>query len=117
MNRKLSRAMKMARKAVGLTQAELGERLNLKGATISSWENNNSDPDIDEFVKYCEICNVDFRELLNEAYGNPSDSKRAIDCTADEIEMIRKFRILDTRAQRVILRNLNAEYADITKVP
>lgn len=115
MNEKVQELMRAARKNSKLKQTEIAMKLNVKSSTISNWENGVSDPDIDSFVKYCRICGVDFVEILNAAYGETTESRQPIECTADEIEMIRKFRCLDRRGKRNVLRNLNAEYEDVSK--
>lgn len=111
MNKIAQELMKAARKNSKLKQSEIAMRMEVKNSTISNWENGVSDPDIDSFVEYCGICGVDFIDILKAAYGDPTEM-RTIECTADEIEMIRKFRSLDRRGQRNVLRNLSAEYED-----
>lgn len=113
---KLINLMRTAREKKGLNQKDISKQLNIHSTTISSWERGNSEFSIDEFMKYCEICGVSGTDLLKEVYGDPTEPLQTIECTAGEADMIRKFRYLDGRAQRVILRNLEAEYLDAQKI-
>ena len=51
------------RKDLGLTQTELGERLNLKKTTIASWEQGLSSPDIDTIAILLKMFDMDFYEF------------------------------------------------------
>lgn len=49
--------LKNMRLSAGLSQKELGKKLNLADTTISSYERENSQPDFDTILKIAEICN------------------------------------------------------------
>lgn len=112
MNDKARALMRQARERAGLKQLDVANKMGVRNATVSSWETGKTDIGIDEFVQYCQICGADFKEMLTVAYGDPTEPRQQIECTAAEVDLIRKFRFLDKRAQKVILRNLNAEYED-----
>ena len=81
MNKQLAALMKEARKKKGLTQKAVAEELtkvvkDIKHNSVSNWENANSTPNIDQFVKYCQICGADFAEMLNKVYGDPEKTRR-----------------------------------------
>lgn len=115
MNPTLRNLIKEVRKKKGLKQKDIAKQMGVKDNTISNWENGVSEPSIDDFVALCKICEVDFKSLLAKAYGEAVEPRHSIECTGEEADMIRKFRFLDRRAQKVILRNLNAEYEDAEK--
>ena len=48
--------LKNMRLTAGLSQKELGEKLNLADTTISSYERENSQPDFDTISKISKIC-------------------------------------------------------------
>lgn len=52
------------RKAKGLTQEELGEKVNISSQAVSKWENDISSPDISILVKLANILGVTLDELL-----------------------------------------------------
>lgn len=49
------------RLSAGLSQKDLGKKLNLADTTISSYERENSQPDFDTIVKIADICGYEFR--------------------------------------------------------
>lgn len=112
MNKELVRKMRSAREKAGLNQKDVGDELGLTDKTVSSWETGRSEPSIDEFVAYCRIVGADYAELLREAYGDPTAEKQTVDLTADETELIRKYRSLDSKAKRRIMRAVHGEYED-----
>ena len=48
--------LKNMRLTAGLSQKELGKRLNLADTTISSYERENSQPDFDIILRISKIC-------------------------------------------------------------
>ncbi|MBR6737652.1 MAG: helix-turn-helix transcriptional regulator [Clostridia bacterium] len=53
------------RKKAGLTQSELGEKLNVTPQAVSKWENGLSEPDVETFKKMSKLFNVSLDYLLN----------------------------------------------------
>ncbi len=53
--------LKNMRLSAGLSQKDLGKKLNLADTTISSYERENSQPDFDTIVKIANICGYEFR--------------------------------------------------------
>lgn len=51
--------IRAARKAAGLTQKQLAEKLNVKNTTISNWEKNLSRPDPDDIENLCWVLGVE----------------------------------------------------------
>ena len=60
--------LKNMRLTAGLSQKELGEKLKLADTTISSYERENSQEDIDTILKIANICN--FKLLLRDENNN-----------------------------------------------
>ena len=54
------------RKKEGLSQEELGEKLNVTRQTISKWELGQSKPDTDKLKEICNLFNVDMNTLVDE---------------------------------------------------
>ncbi len=61
------------RKAQGLTQEELGDKVNISSQAVSKWENDLSAPDISILVKLSNILGVSLDVLLGneEEKDNP----------------------------------------------
>ena len=52
------------RKAKGLSQEEVAEKLDVTRQTVSKWETNQSTPDFDKIVPLCELFEISTDELL-----------------------------------------------------
>jgi transcriptional regulator with XRE-family HTH domain len=52
------------RKSKGLTQTELGAKLNITAQAVSKWENDLSEPDLDSIKKMCGIFGVSVDTFL-----------------------------------------------------
>lgn len=57
--------IKEQRKAQGLTQGELAERLRVSEKTISKWECGNGFPDTTLMLPLCEVLKISANELLS----------------------------------------------------
>ena len=58
--------LKEARKNAGLTQAELGKKLGVTGATVSTWEKGNTEPKVGVLSDISNILDVPVIHLLDE---------------------------------------------------
>jgi DNA-binding XRE family transcriptional regulator len=58
--------LKEARKNAGLTQAELGKKLGVTGATVSNWEKGNTEPKVGVLRDISNILDVPVIQLLDE---------------------------------------------------
>lgn len=63
------------RNANKMTQAQLGEKLNVTSQAVSKWENGLSEPDIESIRKICEIFNITFDEFFG-AESRTAESKQ-----------------------------------------
>ena len=52
------------RAANKMTQAQLGEQLNVTSQAVSKWEKGLSEPDIESITKICQIFNISFDEFF-----------------------------------------------------
>ena len=60
----LGENIKKARKAAGVTQKELAERLQVYPKDISRWENGGRTPSVPAFAKICRELNASADEIL-----------------------------------------------------
>lgn len=74
---KLSIAKNIAalRKASGMTQFELAEKLNYSDKAVSKWERGESIPDISVLKSIADLFSVSVDYLLSEAWALPSQKK------------------------------------------
>ncbi len=62
---KIGRFIAESRKAVGLTQAQLAEKLNVTDRAVSKWETGRSMPDASLMLQLCDILGVTVNDLLS----------------------------------------------------
>ncbi|MDO4439182.1 MAG: helix-turn-helix transcriptional regulator [Eubacteriales bacterium] len=60
----LGENIKLARKAAGLTQTELGEKIGVSQREISRWEINKIVPNVLIFAEICKALNASSDEIL-----------------------------------------------------
>ena len=60
------------RKKQGLTQEQLGKKLNVSYQAISKWENNLSEPDLETIEKLTEVFGISMSEFFDMA-KNPEN--------------------------------------------
>lgn len=70
----LGKKLSSYRKLAGLTQQQLGERLNLSAQAISKWENDLAEPDLSALRTLADLYKVSIDELLDLESGFPDMS-------------------------------------------
>ena len=63
-NRKIGKNLACYRKAVGLTQAELAEKINYSDKSVSKWESGNGVPDVYILMQIAELFGITVNDLL-----------------------------------------------------
>ena len=67
------------RKKQGLSQEELGNKLNVTRQTISKWELGQTTPEMDKLVEISKMFNISVDELINETTDTTSKTVRIED--------------------------------------
>ena len=70
------------RKMLGITQQQLGERLNLSPQAISKWENDLAEPDLATLKMLAELYKVSIDELLDVITVQSQNQNTAFDADA-----------------------------------
>ena len=100
----LSKRLKELRINSGLTQRELGERVNVTKVSICCYENGTRTPTLDTLTKLGKVLDVDVDYLLG--YDSPvkekGKSKKVINMAKEEIEFITEIRKLENIHQAII---------------
>lgn len=65
------------RKAAGLSQEEVAEKLELTRQTVSKWETGQSSPDLDKVLPLCDLYHITPDELLHEGGSDEADELKA----------------------------------------
>jgi len=56
--------IRLLRKAVGMSQAKLADKLYVTPQAVSRWENNETEPDLETLQKLADIFNVSVEEII-----------------------------------------------------
>ena len=83
------RLMKL-RKAAGLSQEEVAEKLELTRQTVSKWETGQSSPDLDKVLPLCDLYHITPDELLHDGGSDEADELKAKKDAARAEELLEK---------------------------
>ena len=72
-NRKIADNLIRCRKAAGMTQAEVAEKINYSDKSVSKWESGNGIPDVYTLMQLAELFHVTLNELVGEKITVPTD--------------------------------------------
>lgn len=78
--KKIGEYIQLKRKAIGITQQDLGDKLGVTSKAVSKWECGVALPDVSLFKDLSEILNIEIEELLNGEDNKeiPVDKKKNI---------------------------------------
>jgi len=96
----IAQKFKSLRRAAGLTQLQVAERLGIKQQTVASWERAQSQPDANTLFTLCSL----YGTTVDRAFGFSEES-----FNDDEVSIIKKYRSCrpDSReAVRLILNRI-----------
>ena len=80
----LCEKLTQARKAAGLTQADVAAKLNVSRQAVSRWESGQSKPSTEKLLALGELYGVSINRLLN----TENTEKPAVETTSDESEAV-----------------------------
>ncbi len=67
------------RKKAGLSQEELGNKLNVTRQSVSLWENNQAQPSLENLIALSKIFNISISELCGENYKMKNEFNNEIE--------------------------------------
>lgn len=73
---KIGQYIQQLRKTAGMTQKELGEKLNVSFQAVSKWENGETLPDTGILLDLCDLLNTTADKLLNGGSFVGTERKR-----------------------------------------
>ena len=82
------------RKFNNLNQEEIAKKLNLTRSTVSDWENERSEPSVNQLVSIATAfsCSVDYLLGLEDDFGNIVIAGESDGLTEEEKELIKCYR-------------------------
>ena len=78
------------RKAAGLSQEEVADKLEVTRQTVSKWETGQSSPDLDKVLPLCDLYHITPDELLHEGGSEEADELKAQKDAARAEELLEK---------------------------
>lgn len=109
MNQYIINKLKEGRLNKNLKQSDVTKLTGIKNTTLSNYENGNTEPDMDTFLRLCELYDLDYAEILGEAYGYKIPALN-FDIKKSDISRIEKYHKLDPHGKEVIDFLLDREY-------
>ena len=61
------------RKALGMTQAQVAEKLGMSNKSVSKWERGICLPDVSVYMALCEILGISLNEFIAGEKSDPGD--------------------------------------------
>lgn len=121
--KKVGNQIASLRKSKGLTQSELGERLNISYQAVSKWERAESMPDISILVELATVLETTTDNILNGgnallSYGRKvtvKETKEALNCFARIGELLGKDNVFYIGAIEGINNKMNIDFEDYAK--
>jgi transcriptional regulator with XRE-family HTH domain len=89
------------RKALGMTQKQLAEKLNMSDKSVSKWERGICLPDVSVYMELCEILGISINEFLA---GEDIDAENVEKKSEDNIIQVTK----DSKKKQKNLKNILA---------
>ena len=74
------------RKALGITQAEIADKMHVKRQTVSSWESGAALPDIEKVAELADLLNVSCDYLLKDTAGG-AVSRMLLELTGKKVKL------------------------------
>ena len=102
----VGKRIKEARIALGMTQRELADLINVTPGAIGNYESEKSHPKEPVLFALLDALKVDANYLFQDSYKNNS-----ITCTAAELLHIKKYRAIDDYGKEMVDLVLDKEYS------
>ena len=101
MNEYLVSQLRKGRLDKGLKQSDVSKETGIKNTTLSNYENGVTEPDMDTFLTLCELYELDFVSLMEEAYGIKVPGKN-FHIKPSEMELLEKYNALDEHGKEMV---------------
>lgn len=109
MNKYLVEKLKEGRLSKGLKQSDVTKLTGIKNTTLSNYENGNTEPDMDTFLRLCDLYDLNYSEIISEAYGYRIPGLD-FDVRSSDIALLKKYHILDDHGREMVDIVLDKEH-------
>lgn len=93
-NQKIGQSIAKHRKVIGMTQAELAERLDLSLDAVSRLERGNIGLSVVRLFELAEIFSCETTDLLDEASHRPRDMARQLEGLLTRVDDIHRLKLV-----------------------
>jgi transcriptional regulator with XRE-family HTH domain len=109
----VGKRLRTARRAAGLTQKQLADRLEVESITVSRWERGVTSPSLPRLRRIAEITQTTVGDLVNTASASASASAHELEIAALREELAETRELVD-RVARALERLAPAARDDRT---
>lgn len=102
--------LKELREQMNLTQQAVAKKLHISRQAVGLYENEQRAMPPAIMLKIADYYNVSLDELFGRVH---SKELPQLNLTVDELDIIKKYRALDERGKKAVLRNVDGEYQNI----
>ena len=100
------------RKTCGLTQKEVADAVDVAEATVSRWESGHiSNMRRGRIEKLAKVLRVSPLVITERSGDSCADSSSSPVLSAEELDILRKYRFVDSDGKKVVSATLNAVYS------
>lgn len=104
-SQKIGQSIAKHRKMIGMTQAELAERLDLSLDAVSRLERGNIGLSVVRLFELAEIFSCETIDLLAEGSHRPRDMSKKIEQLLDQVGSVERLKLLSILEQMVEMLN------------
>lgn len=102
--------LKQLRERDHVTQQQLAAAVGVSQQSINKYENHNIEPDIETLIAIADFFHTSVDYLVGHPFASDESADR-IQLTKDEMDVLRKYRVLSPREKESIRLILN-NYSD-----
>lgn len=106
--KEIGKTLKELREKANLTQKQAYEYIGVAQSTFSSWETGKAEPPTETLLKLCQLYKVD--DILSAFGYDGYNEDGSLSLNMYEVDMIEKYRTLDTYGKDAVDSVLDIEY-------
>lgn len=108
MKKDFAETLKEMRIRAGYSQKDVYERFDIRQSTFSAWETGRAEPSADMLLKLCKLYNVN--DILGAFGFDGYNEDGSIQLNISEIDIIEKYRELDSHGKKMVDFTLYEEW-------
>ena len=102
---KIGEKIKELRQEINKSQYEISKEIGVARYTYANWEQERSEPSIDDLAKLANFfnCSIDYLVGREDEFGNLQQDNSSEPLSSDEQRLLRSFRLLGNVERRALL--------------